>query len=207
MKTHTTIDVDQECLDHGIIESSVSGDVHQMKYLLDRGGGHAKKDSALCRAAENGHLEVVCLLLDSGANIHTGNDYALRCSVECGYLNVVELLIERGASIHTEDGQALRLAAERGYLEMVSLLLDSGADAPADNDRALRQSVTQGHSDVVLLLLEHGANLEAGIEEAVTFRKSKMLDLLNRVKLSREEKKLLLMEIPGQVSSGDRIRM
>ena len=70
MKTRQSLDVERERIDRGIVESPLSGDVHQMKYLLDRAAAHVKKDSTICHAAENGNLELARLLLDGGADIH-----------------------------------------------------------------------------------------------------------------------------------------
>ena len=46
---------------------------------------------ALRCAAENGHFEVVKLLVEKGADIHALNDYALRYAAENGHLEVVKL--------------------------------------------------------------------------------------------------------------------
>ena len=49
---------------------------------------------------------------------------------------------------------------------------------------------------MVKLLLDRGADLGAGIEAAKEGEDRKMLDMLNRVKRSCEEKAILLAEVP-----------
>jgi ankyrin repeat protein len=53
-------------------------------------------DDELQVAARKGHLEVVRLLLDRGANIHAGDDCALRLAAYYRHLEVVRLLLDRG---------------------------------------------------------------------------------------------------------------
>ena len=63
-------------------------------------------------------------------------------------------------------------------------------------NRALRSSVANGHADVTMLLITYGADLEVGIETAKKKANHGMLDVLNQVKHSREEKAILLAEVP-----------
>jgi len=60
--------------------------------------------------AENGHSEIVKLLIESGANIHADNDYAVRWAAKNGHSEIVKLLIESGANIHTKNDYAVRRA-------------------------------------------------------------------------------------------------
>jgi ankyrin repeat protein len=60
----------------------------------------------LCVAAYNGHLEVVKLLLEKGADIeHKDNDGRTPLCVAAynGHLEVVRLLLEKGADIEHKD--------------------------------------------------------------------------------------------------------
>ena len=115
--------------------------------------------------------------------------------------------LEAGADIHAENDSALRWAAENGHLEVVGLLLDRGADALADDSLALRKSVINGCCDIAMLLVAYGACLEIGIEEAKKKAGHGMLDMLNRVERSREEKVILLSEVPVPGREDHRIGM
>ena len=79
-------------------------------------------------AAANGHLEVVRLLLEAGADKNAADargDNALITAALYGQLEVVRLLLEAGADKNAAMANgttALMLAAENGHLEVVRLL-------------------------------------------------------------------------------------
>ncbi|CAK9115055.1 unnamed protein product [Durusdinium trenchii] len=84
-------------------------------------------------AAERGHLEVVRLLLEAGADPNA----ATRCG-------------------HT----VLMFAAQNGHLEVARVLLEVGADPNAamqDGATALMDATVHGHLEVVRVLLKAGA--------------------------------------------------
>ena len=113
----------------------------------------------LRRAATNGQLKTVKLLLDRGADVHADNDNALRSAAENGQLESVRLLLDRGADIHVQNDTALRWAAEHGHSKIVALLLDRGADIHADNDIAVRTAVANNCPETVRVLLDRGADI------------------------------------------------
>ena len=84
--------------------------------------------TALMCAAEEGHLEVVCFLLEAGADKEaptTKGCRALTIAAWYGHLEVVRLLLEARADkdATTRDGQtASSVAAANGHLEVVRLL-------------------------------------------------------------------------------------
>ncbi|KAK5088796.1 hypothetical protein LTR05_003018 [Lithohypha guttulata] len=129
---------------------------------------HTKYDTALVAAASNGHLEVVSLLLDHGADIElTGNHKltALAEAVSNGNLQVVSLLLDYGADIEVIDNHGLLIliaAASNGHLEVVSLLLDHGADIEVTGSHgltALIAAARSGKLECVKLLVNRGANV------------------------------------------------
>ena len=123
--------------------------------------------TALMFAAREGHIDIVRLLLDRGANINAINDYertALMWAANTGHTDVVRLLLDRGANINAVDGDgdtALMSASESGHTYTVRLLLDRGANINAINgngDTVLIGAAKIGHADTVRLLLKMGAN-------------------------------------------------
>ena len=88
-------------------------------------------------AARVGHLEVVRLLLDSGAEVDRvvrGDENALIQASGGGHIDIVELLIAAGADVNAR------------------------VDAGREYRTPLGQAKRHGHDDVVRLLEAHGAN-------------------------------------------------
>ncbi|KAJ7167380.1 hypothetical protein C8R43DRAFT_1121809 [Mycena crocata] len=157
-------------LDNGsaLCAASKYGHIPIVKLLLERGADiHAGDEAALQEAALRGKLEVVRLLLENGADIHAGDDAAVQGAVSWGQLEVVRLLLEKGADIHAGDDAALQIAAEWGQLGFVRFLLENGADIHAGDEAALQGAARTGELEVVRLLLENGADIHAGHDAAV----------------------------------------
>ncbi|KAI3336336.1 ankyrin repeat-containing domain protein [Xylariaceae sp. AK1471] len=129
--------------------------------------------SPLTLATSVGHIELVHLLLDAGANMEyqTSDDRtALETAVVGGHLNIVELLLDRGAIVNPPErlrsgATALQHAVIKGNLGLARLLIKRGADinAPPAKHRgrtALEGAAEHGRLDMVHLLLEMGAKLD-----------------------------------------------
>ena len=125
-------------------------------------------------AAKNGHLDIVRLLLEAGADMDAARQNgatALQQAAWNGYLNVVRFLLEAGADKDAarQDGTTAVIgAAQNGHLDVVRLLLEAGADKDAANQdgwTALHMAAVFCHSHVVRLLLEAGADKDATDED------------------------------------------
>jgi hypothetical protein len=120
--------------------------------------------AALYSACCLGDLVRVRSLLDDGADLHQGNDSMLLCACRKGHVEVIKLLLDRGAEVDRVDSNgftALGWACRKGHVEVIKLLLDRGAKvdrAGSDGSTALRRACHGGHVEVVKLLLEHGAS-------------------------------------------------
>jgi ankyrin repeat protein len=91
-------------------------------------------------ASEKGHVEVVKLLLDRGAEIDKQTFFtALHLASYNGYVEVVKLLLDRGAEIdkQTFGGTALHLASQNGHVEVVRILLQKGAASNIKDSNSL----------------------------------------------------------------------
>lgn len=123
--------------------------------------------SPLQIAARYGHHEVVCLLLDAGAEIEPGPKWLSTPLINAatgGSYEIVADLIRHGANVNACDKQgsvALHLAAGRNYLDIVELLVEAGADInrrDLSEDVPLMESLCYNSVESALLLLRLGAD-------------------------------------------------
>jgi len=125
--------------------------------------------TALMKAAENGHADIVALLLAQGASVNnqdsTGGWSALMKSSERGHLEVVRMLLDAGALIDQRDWggfTALMKSAWMNHIAVMRLLLDHEADIDVQDTlfgvTALMVACVYGRAPLVELLLERGAD-------------------------------------------------
>jgi len=90
-------------------------------------------DTALMWASMYGHIEVVKLLLEAGADVNAktiDGDTALKWASDYGHTEIVKLLLEAGADVNAKDkwgNTALVKAIDSGYIKIVKLLKQYGA--------------------------------------------------------------------------------
>jgi ankyrin repeat protein len=100
----------------------------------------------------------------------TRGTIALSQAAHLGHLKIVQVLIEFGAEVNDEDKvlypseAPLAEAAAQGYLEIVRVLLEAGAEVNIhSNDpeywTPLMYGVSSGNIEIVKLLVEAGANV------------------------------------------------
>ena len=161
------------------------GDAAAVEALLRAGGADANAAAdaqadwrPLHVAAREGHLNVVKLLLQHGADVNAAAapdlTTALHCAVENSHhaAEVARLLLDAGADVNAATmwgGTALHYTSEWGRLEVVQLLLDRGADvnaAPALGRTALHRAARSGRVEVARLLLDRGADVNATSDPA-----------------------------------------
>lgn len=133
--------------------------------------------TALHDAAWNGHVGVIDLLLEHGADIECSTRYgwtALLFAVWNGYTNAVQALINRNATIDVRNVYGwtpLHAASIKGYEEIARLLLDHGADIEAETSYGwtpLYAAVPEERINTLTLLLRRGANIDANNSVAGT---------------------------------------
>ena len=139
--------------------------------LLDQGtDANDTKDeygfTALIAAANNGHSDVVSLLLDRRADPDIRTEYgdtALMLAALEGHFEAVRLLLGAEAKVNiknTEGATALMYAASNGHYGIVETLIQKGADVnakTAQGDTAVALASEGGHKEVVDLLIAPGA--------------------------------------------------
>ena len=139
--------------DRALLAAAVAGDLEACRAALAQGAdyrftgkeadGRERGLNCLVAAAGKGFLNVVQLLLDSGADAnHVAEPSARR---------------DAGRSPKEFSATALMAAAGEGHAEIVRALLEAGADARGGEgvdaaDSALMRAVMRGHADVIVLL-------------------------------------------------------
>jgi len=158
-----------------ILEASRSGDLELVQTILDSdttaiGMSNDRGSTALHFAAENGHIRIVELLLDLGADleaIDVDGDTPLMCAAIGGNSEVFKMLLSRGADAHITNinkHDILHYAVLGGSVEIVDHTLDMGKDINAKNkDGAtpLFNAVWKNNKEIARFLLEKGADIEA----------------------------------------------
>ena len=120
-----------------------SGDESIVQPLLEKNlsvnaESRTELPSSLHRAAEDGHRDLLALLLRRDFDRYLNSfDYISRtplmCAAEAGSLECARLLLEAGADVNAHDearsgDSALRMAVKKKQPQMVRLLLDHRAD-------------------------------------------------------------------------------
>lgn len=126
-------------------------------------------DTPLIVAARLGHLEIVKLLVERGAESNAtgfGAKSALHCAATNGYEEIVAFLLSQGAEVHARQRQGwtpLMCASSWGHVGVVRrLLTHMGGEGlnqrAADDKTALHHAAARGKGEVVRLLLLCGAD-------------------------------------------------
>jgi len=166
-------------LEGDLLHQPVSrGQLEIARLLIDAGAGvnaaHENRAAPLTRAVAHGHLPLITLLLERGADPDarnqpirndTGNGNSpLGCAVLLGRSDIVEALLTAGAAVNwspsSEQLTPLAQAASAGHLEIVRMLLEAGADVNGSDVNgwtSLCIAAFKGHGEVVELLHLAGA--------------------------------------------------
>ncbi|KAJ0418738.1 ankyrin repeat-containing domain protein [Aspergillus carlsbadensis] len=127
----------QDHLDKELYLASEREDLETARALLARGANPNKRgfgwyDCALQAAARRESVELVQILLDSGAAIDAFGGYhasALCGAAQYGNLEIVNLLVAAGADLDLVGtyGSALAVARQKGFGDVVQVLEAAGA--------------------------------------------------------------------------------
>jgi len=153
-------------------------DLSEIKSLLEEGAdiettAGSNQINLLYLASGLGHLSIVKLILDKGAQvdkpIKDGTTPLLIASYQ-GHSEIVRRLLEKGAQVdkaRNNDTTPLYIACEQGHIEIVRLLLDKGAQVDkVAIDGFTPQIIASlvGNSKLVKLLIDKGANVDKPIK-------------------------------------------
>lgn len=139
-----------------LIEASASGQTDKVKKLIAAGIDVNLQEAAPRWLSTSGRCEAPSLYSATGQS-------ALQKASEGGHLEVVKLLLAAGAKVDDKNivgDTALVLAGKRGYTEIVKALLAAGADANTKNNcgtTALKIAQKAKQPEVVEILKQAGA--------------------------------------------------
>ena len=126
--------------------------------------------TALDRAARNGHVEVVKILLEKGASKEAATHVGLtplHQAAAAGQVEVAKALLKKGANkdaVTWSGSTPLHKAVFSGQVEVVKILLEKRANKEAatwDGWTPLHLAAVYGQVEILKILLEKGANKEA----------------------------------------------
>jgi ankyrin repeat protein len=165
-------------VDPGLHEAAAIGDISRVAAALERHPEHLDTDSPegftpLALAAHFGHVEVMRLLIDHGADVNRRATHRiavtpLHAALFGRQVAAALLLIERGADVTLARGGSgwkragwtpLHYAAGMGFGTLVQPLLDRGADASRPDEEgktALEVAIDANHHDIAEALRSRG---------------------------------------------------
>jgi RNA polymerase sigma factor (sigma-70 family) len=165
-------------VDPGLHEAAAIGDISRVAAALERHPEHLDTDSPegftpLALAAHFGHVEVMRLLIDHGADVNRRATHRiavtpLHAALFGRQVAAALLLIERGADVTLARGGSgwkragwtpLHYAAGMGFGTLVQPLLDRGADVSRPDEEgktALEVAIDANHHDIAEALRSRG---------------------------------------------------
>ncbi|KAJ3342348.1 hypothetical protein HDU93_002464 [Gonapodya sp. JEL0774] len=152
-------------LDYTFVLACEAGDQKRVDMLLRAGVDQRRLvlNEALLVASQNGHLTLVELLLNAGANVHAHDDAAIYQAAVGGHTEAVRSLLNWGADLSHIGDEVLSIASSWGQLELVALILDTSQHfSPRAIAMALMSACERGAVDVISYLLSKGALIESG---------------------------------------------
>uniref|UniRef100_A0A0G4HYK4 Uncharacterized protein n=1 Tax=Chromera velia CCMP2878 TaxID=1169474 RepID=A0A0G4HYK4_9ALVE len=161
-----------------LTDASRKGDLLKVKHIIEGARGKLNLDwqdkigkTALSLASENGHTDIVRLLVDAKANVDmedkTSKKTALIWASENGHTDIVRLLVDAKANVDMQNKNskktALLWASDNGHTDIVRLLVDAKANVDMQDQSgktALMCASLAGHTDVVRLLVDAKASVD-----------------------------------------------
>ena len=138
-------------------------------------------------ASGNGHVDVMALLIDSGADIEKYGGGSLKLAAAGGHTDAVKLLVNRGADVVAHGGKAALLAAANRHYEILKYFVDLDTGVDAINEiHAFYEKFIDGDEDIINVLTSPLWSLD---------------DVLTRaVEAEREDLSILIIKIGGDVN-------
>ncbi|KAI0849064.1 hypothetical protein F5Y00DRAFT_236514 [Daldinia vernicosa] len=167
--------ISPDTLNHSLYDATDNKKESTVKLLLEKFKADPNATgevygNALTAAAYDGTMEIIQMLLDSGANVNAPEGWALQTAATEGHHDVVVELLKRGAEVNAftnssyfEPGTAIQGACEAGKTGIVSLLLEHNADPNLGGGRdapPIIAAALRAEEDILELLVKAKAHLD-----------------------------------------------
>jgi len=166
-ETHVSGDVVEE-----LVKASANGDQGKLEELVTRSdcnvNGVFAGHTALQAASQNGHLEVLRLLLRSGADLELEDkdgDRAVHHAAFGDEPGVMEVIAAAGADLNARNKRrqtALHIAVNKGHVGVVKTLLGLACHPSlqdSEGDTPLHDAISKKRDDMLALLLDQNADI------------------------------------------------
>jgi len=166
-ETHVSGDAVEE-----LVKAAANGDLLKVEELLGRPdcnvNGVFAGHTGLQAASQNGHLEVLRLLLRAGADLELEDkdgDQAVHHAAFGDEPGVMEVIAGAGADLNARNIRrhtALHIAVNKGHVGVVKILLGLGCHPSlqdSEGDTPLHDAISKKRDDMLALLLDHNADI------------------------------------------------
>lgn len=169
-ETHVSGDVNEE-----LVKAAANGDGSKVDEILQRPesdvsyvNGVFAGHTALQAASQNGHIEVIKVLIKHGVNMEVEDkdgDRAVHHAAFGDEPAVIELLHRGGGDLNARNKRRqtpLHIGVNKGHIGVVRALLDLGSHPSlqdSEGDTALHDAISKKRDDMISLLLEHNADI------------------------------------------------
>ncbi|ESU39012.1 Ankyrin repeat protein [Giardia duodenalis] len=160
----------------------------EMESRLKKNGSESSPhETALMKAAENGHTKIVEILLEKESGMQRSDGRtALMTAARYGHTDCVRLLVKKEGGVQDSYGwTALMRAAENGHTACIKLLLEKERGMQeSDGWTALMIATRYGHTDCVGLLVEKEKDMknnrgDTALDIAKRYNKNSIISLLS----------------------------
>ena len=155
-----------------LVKAAANGDQAKVEELITRAdcnvNGVFAGHTALQAASQNGHLEVLRLLLRSGADLELEDkdgDRAVHHAAFGDEPGVMEVIAAAGSDLNARNKRrqtALHIAVNKGHVGVVKMLLSLGCHPSlqdSEGDTPLHDAISKKRDDMLALLLDHSADI------------------------------------------------
>ncbi|XP_067128352.1 E3 ubiquitin-protein ligase MIB1 [Centruroides vittatus] len=166
-ETHVSGDINEE-----LVKAAANGDAQKCEEIMKRPeadvNGMFASHTALQAASQNGHVEVIKILLRHNADVEIEDKDGDRAVHHAAFGDepvVMELLARANADLNARNKRRqtpLHIAVNKGHVGVVRILLELGCHPSlqdSEGDTPLHDAISKKRDDMLTLLLDHNADI------------------------------------------------